>query len=79
VGSLLRSLVKKNIRDWDLVFPQAKFVYNHSTCQITSCSPFQVMYGQLDLIPLPTSLNYSSDAEERVKQLKNLHEQVYRV
>jgi hypothetical protein len=37
------------------------------------------MYGQLDLIPLPTSLNYSSDAEERVKQLKNLHEQVYRV
>jgi hypothetical protein len=69
--------MKKNIRDWDLVFPQAKFAYNHSICQITSCSPFQVVYGQLDLIPLPTSLYFSSDVEERVKQLKKLHEQVY--
>lgn len=60
-----------------MVFPQAKFSYNHSTCQITSRNPFQVMYGQLDLILFPTSLYFSSDVEERVKQLKKLHEQVY--
>lgn len=67
--SLLRSLVKNNIHDRDLIFPQAKFAYNHSISQNTRCSHFQVVYGQnpwnsLDLIPLPTSANFSGDAEE---------------
>jgi hypothetical protein len=43
------------------------------------CSPFQVVYGQnplspLDLIPITTNLNLSSDAEEKAKQFKKLHE-----
>ena len=32
--------------------------------------------GPLDLVPLPTTQNFSSEAEERVKQLKKLHEQI---
>jgi hypothetical protein len=60
--------VKNNIHDRDLIFPQAKFAYNHSISQNTR-SHFQVVYGQnpwnsLDLIPLPTSANFSGDAEE---------------
>lgn len=38
-------------------------------------------YGQnplspLDLAPLPATHNFSGDAEERVKQIKKLHEQI---
>jgi hypothetical protein len=46
LGSLLRSFVEKNIRDWDLVLPQVEFAHYHSTYQSTSYSPFQVVYGQ---------------------------------
>ena len=38
MGSSLRSLVKKDIRDWDVVLPQAKFTYNHSVSQNIGCN-----------------------------------------
>src|SRR5215469_2844012 len=35
LGNLLRSFVGKNIRQWDLILPQAEFSYNNSISQIT--------------------------------------------
>ncbi|PKI63687.1 hypothetical protein CRG98_015936 [Punica granatum] len=35
LGSLLRSLVKGNIRQWDMVLPQAEFAYNRSQSKST--------------------------------------------
>ena len=45
LGNLLRSFVRKNIRQWDLLLAQDKFAYNWSTSQTTGHSPFEVVYG----------------------------------
>ena len=44
-------------------------------------SPFEVVYGvnpigPLDLLPYPTKKQFSGDANERVKEIKKLHEHV---
>ncbi|GJV65371.1 RNA-directed DNA polymerase [Tanacetum coccineum] len=81
LGNLLWCLVGENIRKWDLVLPQAEFDYNRSCIQTTGKSPFEIVYGcnpssPLDLVPLPITLNYSSDADVRAEKVKELHEQV---
>jgi hypothetical protein len=81
LGNLLRSLVGDNIRQWDLVLPQAEFAYNGSNSKTIGKSPFEVVYGcnlksTFDLVSLPTSQRYSADADERAKAIKDLHEQV---
>ena len=42
LGALLRSLVTKNLREWDLLLAQAEFTYNRSSSQTTGRSPFEV-------------------------------------
>lgn len=69
----------KNIRQWDLLLAHAEFAYNWSKSRTTGYSPFEVVYGQnpispLELAPLPTTQQFSGDAEERVKFIKKLHE-----
>lgn len=81
LGNLLRSYVGKNIRQWDLILAQVEFAYNRSVSQTTGHSPFEIVYGQnpispLDLTPFPVSQHFSGDAEERVRGIKRLHEQV---
>ncbi|GKV36628.1 hypothetical protein SLEP1_g44736 [Rubroshorea leprosula] len=73
--------VGKNLRQWDLVLAQAEFAYNNSSNQATGKCPFEVVYGvrplsPLDLAPLPTSRQFSADAEQRAKEIKKLHEEV---
>ncbi|XP_060177884.1 uncharacterized protein LOC132607823 [Lycium barbarum] len=81
LGSLLRSLVKKNIREWELLLPQAEFAFNKSVNRTTGKSPFEVVYGKnplgpLELSPLIQNHSFSGDADERVKELKKIHENV---
>ncbi|GLU23899.1 hypothetical protein SLE2022_398740 [Rubroshorea leprosula] len=81
LGNLLRSFVGKNLRQWDLVLAQAEFAYNNSSNQATGKCPFEVVYGvrplsPLDLAPLPTSRQFSADAEQRAKEIKKLHKEV---
>ncbi|GKV33824.1 hypothetical protein SLEP1_g42275 [Rubroshorea leprosula] len=81
LGNLLQSFVGQNLRQWDLVLAQAKFAYNNSSNQATGKCPFEVVYGlrplsPLDLAPLPTSRQFSADAEQRAKEIKKLHEEV---
>ncbi|GJZ12414.1 RNA-directed DNA polymerase [Tanacetum coccineum] len=45
LGNLLRSLIKKNIRECDLQLAHAEFAYNHSISQTTGQSPLEVVYG----------------------------------
>ncbi|GKV29618.1 hypothetical protein SLEP1_g38525 [Rubroshorea leprosula] len=73
--------VGKNLRQWDLVLAQAEFAYNNSSNQAIGKCPFEVVYGvrplsPLDLAPLPTSRQFSGDAEQRAKEIKKLHEEV---
>lgn len=52
LGALLRSLVKKSIREWDLTLAHAEFAYNRSVSQTTGRSPFEVIYGKNPTSPL---------------------------
>ena len=40
LGSILRTLVSKNLREWDLKLCQAEFAYNRSTNYSTKTHPF---------------------------------------
>jgi len=58
LGTLLKVLVKKNIKAWDKL-PHAEFAFNRAPSKATHLFPFQVVYGYnlktpLDLTPIPT-------------------------
>ena len=75
VGTLLRVLIKKNLKAWDLLLAHAKFAYNRSTNRTTIESPLKVFYGQnphgpRDLTPLPRNESMSTKAIQRVKEIQ---------
>ena len=45
LGTLLRVLVKKNLKAWDLLPAHAEFAYNRSPNCTTKESPFKIVYG----------------------------------
>jgi len=56
--TLLRGMVSKSLKNWDIELYHTEFAYNMSPCYATSHSPFKVCYGlnlltSLDLIPIP--------------------------
>ena len=78
LGSILRALVSKHLRDWDLKLCQAEFAYNRSRSYATKHSPFQCVYGENPLLPLNLiHANFhdmkQKDAIEQVESLMKLH------
>jgi hypothetical protein len=60
LSTMLRAVLKDNLRLWEDCLPHIKFTYNHSIHSTTKLSPFMVVYGfnpraPIDLLPLPTS------------------------
>ncbi|XP_051149220.1 uncharacterized protein LOC127263941 [Andrographis paniculata] len=58
LGTLLRCIIKKNLRSWESCLPHVEFAYNHAIHSATNMSPFEVVYGfnplsPVDLLPLP--------------------------
>nr|KAJ0225433.1 hypothetical protein LSAT_V11C100031580 [Lactuca sativa] len=81
LGTLLRGLVSKTQQDWDIKLAHAEFAYNRSPTYATSHSPFEVVYGvnpymPLDLIPLPKDELVLKDANDKLKAMMKLHQQV---
>ena len=81
LGAMLRSLVKKNVREWKSLLPHIEFAYNRSTSQTTSCFPFEAVYsmnpiGPLDLDTIHLTDHFSGEADERANSIKKIHEQV---
>ncbi|KAK9740541.1 hypothetical protein RND81_03G043200 [Saponaria officinalis] len=81
LGTLLRGLVNKTQKDWDLKLAHAEFAYNRSPTHATTHSPFETVYGvnpymPLDLIPLPQDEYVHKDAQSKLKSMLKLHEQV---
>jgi len=81
LGTLLRVLLKPQSRAWDLLLPHAEFAYNKTPSRTTGMSPFRIVYGldplgPLDLIPRPLDQRPSADANQRVEEIKKLHERV---
>ncbi|XP_074303235.1 uncharacterized protein LOC141637674 [Silene latifolia] len=58
LGSLLRGLVSKSTKDWDVKLAHAEFAYNRTPSMTTGRSPFEIVYGvnpylPIDLVPIP--------------------------
>ena len=81
LGTLLRVLVKKNLRAWDLLLPHAEFAYNRAPNRSTNESPFKIVYGQnplspMDLLPFPQDGKMHAEATKCVKDIQELHKRV---
>jgi len=79
--TLLRGLVSKSLKDWDLKLPHVEFAYNRSPSCATKHSPFECVYGTnpltpLDLIPIPSESRVSFEVETRAKEIRKLHDQI---
>jgi len=80
LGTLLRVLIKKNLKDWEECIPHAEFAYNRAKHSTTKMSPFMIVYGfepliALDILPLPLHEHMNMDAEKRAQAMKKLHEE----
>ncbi|XP_057543337.1 uncharacterized protein LOC130821563 [Amaranthus tricolor] len=52
LGSLLRTLVNKSTKDWDVKLGHAEFAYNRTPSATTKYSPFEVVYGVNPYVPI---------------------------
>ena len=56
LSTLLRAIIKKNIKTWEYYFPHVELAYNHIVHSATKFSPFEIVYGFNPLTPLDLSL-----------------------
>ncbi|XP_038704723.1 uncharacterized protein LOC120000670 [Tripterygium wilfordii] len=83
VGNLLRCLVMDHASSWDLILPQAEFVFNNSVNRSSGSSPFEVVAGikprtPVDLLPLPSFQQPSGEALELATHIHQVHAEVKR-
>ena len=79
LSTLLRVLIKKNIKEWEECLPIAEFAYNCARHSTTGKSLFEVVYGfnplsPLDILPLPLQERINMDASAHVNHRKKVHE-----
>ena len=79
LSTLLRVLIKKNIKEWEECLPITEFAYNRARHSTTGKSPFEVVYGfnplsPLDILPLPLQERTNMDASARASYIKKMHE-----
>ena len=73
--TLLRAIIKKNIKTWEDCLPLAEFAYNRSVHSATKYSSFEIVYGfnpltPLDLTPLPVSEHVNLDGKKKAEIVK---------
>jgi hypothetical protein len=78
LSTMLRAVLKKNIKMWEECLPHVEFAYNHSLYSTTKMCPFKIVYGFLphapiDLVDLPTSEKLNFDATQRAELMLKLH------
>ena len=66
LSTLLRAIIKKNLKTWEECLPHVEFAYNRAIYSSTLFSPLQIVYGlnpltPLDLSPLPLSERVNLD------------------
>ena len=80
--TLLRVLVSKNLKDWDLKLCHAEFAYNKSPSYATKHSPFECVYGTNPLLPIslidfPCLDRMNTDAVAQIRDMETLHKQIH--
>jgi hypothetical protein len=79
--TMLRVVLKKNIKMWEECLPHVKFAYNRSLHSTTKMCPFENVYGLLphapiDLMPLPSSEKLNFDAKQCAELMLKMHETI---
>jgi hypothetical protein len=77
--TLLRAVLKKNLKLWEESLPHVEFAYNRVVHSTTKFSLFEIVYGfkhatLIDLLPLPMQECVNFDATKRAEFVKTLHE-----
>jgi hypothetical protein len=77
LSTLLRAILKKNLKLWEESLPHAEFAYNKVIHSTTKFCPFKIVYGlkpatPIDLLPLPMQESMNFDASKRAKFVKKL-------
>jgi hypothetical protein len=75
LSSLLRAIIKKNLKTWEDCLPHVEFAYTRSIHSATKFSPFEIIYGfnplsPLDLTPLPLSERVNLDGKKKAEVVK---------
>jgi len=52
LSSLLKIVIKKNIKSWEECLPHVEFAYNRAVHSTTQFSPFEIVYEFNPLTPL---------------------------
>ena len=78
LSTLLRAMIKKNLREWEECLPHVEFAYNRAVHSTTTLCPFEVVYGfkpitPLDLLPLPTQERINMEASKRADFVRKIH------
>ena len=79
LSTLLRAIIKKNLKTWEECLPHVEFAYNHAIHSSTLFSPFQIVYGfnpltPLDLSPLPLFERANLDGQKKAELIQQIHE-----
>ena len=80
LSTMLRDVLKHNIKLWEECLPHIEFAYNRSQHSTTKLCPFKIVYGfvpraPIDLITIPHSKIMNFDASRRAELIIKLHEQ----
>ena len=78
LSTLLRAIIKKNIKTWEDCLPHVEFAYNRAVHYTTKFSPFEIVYGfnpltPLDLLSLPLSERVNADGKKKAEFVKKIH------
>src|ERR1041384_2494804 len=79
LSTMLRVVLKSNLKMWEECLPHIEFAYNRSLHSTTKMCPFEIVYGFLprapiDLLPLPSSEKVNFDAKQRAELILIMHE-----
>jgi len=74
LSSLLRAIIKKNLKTWEDCLPYVEFAYNRSIHSATKFS-FEIVYGfnplsPFNLTPLPLSERVNLDGKRKAEVVK---------
>ncbi|KAM0066873.1 putative nucleotidyltransferase, Ribonuclease H [Helianthus debilis subsp. tardiflorus] len=81
LGTLLRSLIKTSIKQWDDLLAHAEFAYNRAPHKTTGYSPFTIVYGcnpcaPIDLAVVDVAHHFSFEANQMATDIQELHDNV---
>jgi hypothetical protein len=79
LSTMLRVVLKKNIKMWEECLPHVEFAYNRSLHSTAKMCPFEIVYSLLprapiDLIPLQSYEKLNVDAKQRAEFMLKMHE-----